>query len=317
MLLTAIPYAVLKVDRGIRSVLRGFGGVPLLIVLLVVGASVPLLIEGARQQPLNQTVSSLRGGTSALATWVRMKGRIVPLGSPSGTQDLSLLIEPNGDAILLISTTPIDDLTMITGHLGTSSGVGDMVRRVDPPGLPDNLNVLDGYHVKVDDQIVPEEQRSWIEAWLPLGLAGLLLVGYLLGYPLLTRDRRRGAATAEPLAVGESVAVRVVDRDAELGVRSAAQPGRFKRLERRAESDPHFAVTMDGVSGSVHLYRHTWSWERPGTLWFVAERQRVLQVHDWGLELILAFASDADRDRVRASLAATPPQSSVGAPARA
>jgi len=308
MLLTALPYAVLKVDRGIRALLRGFGGVPLLIFLLALGASVPLIIEGAQQQPLQQTVSSIRGGTSALSTWVRMDGRIVQLPSPSGTEILSLLIESNGDAILLISSRPVDDLTMITGHLGTSSGVDEMIQRMNPPGLPDNLDIVDNYHVTVDAQIVPEEHRTWIEVWLPLAVAALLLVGYLVGYPLLTRDRRPRPPSAEPLAVGEGVAVRIVDRDAEASVRSAAQPGSFTRLERKSEGDPHFAVTMRDVPGPIHLYRHSWSWERPGTLWFVGERQRVLQVHDWGLELILAFESEADRDRVRASLVATPPQ---------
>ncbi|HEX6128974.1 MAG TPA: hypothetical protein VF071_08145, partial [Candidatus Limnocylindria bacterium] len=58
-LLAAIPYAVLQLDRGIRWLLRGFGGVTLLIVVLLGAAAVAPAIEASEVQPIGQSVDEL------------------------------------------------------------------------------------------------------------------------------------------------------------------------------------------------------------------------------------------------------------------
>jgi hypothetical protein len=310
MFLAALPYAVRQLDRGIRSVLR-FGGVWLLIFVLAVVALVPLLIEGARQQPLNQSVDDLRDGTSGLSGWVRLYGDIVDLDTHTGAQSRSLLINESGDAILLVANRSLADVTMVTGHVALSSGLAENIKGANYPGLPDDLDIVDSYLVNVDDQIVPPENRSWAESWVPGIAAALLLAGMLAGYPLLVTGRGAPRTGGPVVAEGEAVPVRLVDRADETGLRSSARPATFQRVARAGDEEPFFRLVLDDEPGSVDLYRHAWSWERPGTLWFVTERMPVLTVHDWGLDLLLGFDSQAARDRVLATLAAVPPQPNV------
>ena len=194
MPLAAIPYAVMQLDRWLRHLLRGFGGVPLLILALLVGATIPPVVEGSEQQPLMQSVDDLRDGVSALASWVRMRGEITTL-SPQrdldrGFEVRSLLVEPSGDAVLLLSTEPVDHLSEITGRASQSGNAGDTARGIGGPRFPaGEIDVIDRYLVRVDDPIVPPENRNWWLVWTLLGAAAVLLIGYRIGYPIV-RVRR-------------------------------------------------------------------------------------------------------------------------------
>lgn len=307
MALVAIPYAVLQLDRAIRRLLRGFGGVPLLILLLLGAAAVPPAIEASEQQPIAQSVDDLRDGVSSLAGWVRMSGRIVTLTSPEavegGQQVQSLLVEPSGDAILLLSPDPLDQLTQITGRVSNSANAGQTARNIGGPRFPPGeVDVVDRYVITVDDPIVPAERRSWILVWALLITAAVLFVGHRIGYPVIRLQHDRDPAPGtRPLAEGEEIDVRVLEPQEETAPRLHGSWGRLRRLERRDPSDPYFSLLVDELGRPTYFRRHRWSRATPGTLWTLTERVPVVHLHDWGIEIVLGLRSEAERERLLAS----------------
>lgn len=307
MILAAIPFGVRWLDRVLRRPLRGFGGVPLVIAALLVAATVPLAIEGAEQQPIGQSVDDLRDGTSSLSSWVRMSGRIVTISSPesvaAGQSVTSLLVEPSGDAILLLSDRVLEGEPTITGRVTNSANASETAIGIAGPRLPvGQLEIVDRYVLSVDDVIVPPENKSWIEVWIPLGIAVVLLAALLVGYPVqVFRRRQAEPGNVRPLAEGEWVDAWLVDRQEENGPRLQAPMGRLQRVERRADTDPFFSLVSSATPRPVQFKRHRWSAAFPGTLYLIRQRVPVLRVHDWGIEVMLAFRSQRDRDRVRLS----------------
>ncbi|HEX2194750.1 MAG TPA: hypothetical protein VHK63_07345 [Candidatus Limnocylindria bacterium] len=309
--IAVLPYAVRRLDAGIRRLLFGFGGVPLLVAGLLAVAVVPPVVEAAEQQPLLQSVDDLRDGVSSLSSWVRMNGRIVTLSSPedveAGREVRSLLVEPSGDAIMLLSSDPVDHLNQITGRLSTSSGAEDLAARIGGPRFPaDASEVIDGYVVRVDNPVVPAERKTWLLSWGAVLAAGLLLLGRRLGYPMITLRRGRASRPpddARPLAVGEEVTVRVVDAEEEQGTRLSAPPATLLRLPRVREADPYFEMRIPGQPRPTSFKRHRWALATPGTLRMVAERLPIVHLHDWSVEVVLAVSTEAERDRLLASFA--------------
>ena len=310
MLLAAIPYAVMQLDSGLRRLLRGFGSVPLLILVLLVGATIPPVIEGSEQQPLMQSVDDLRDGVSALSGWVRMRGEITTL-SPQRDIDSdfevrSLLVEPSGDAVLLLSQDPVDHLSEITGRASQSGNAGDTARGIGAERFPaGEIDVIDRYLVRVDDPVVPPERRSWWLVWTMLGAAVLLLIGYRVGYPIV-RMRRDDAAVATgalPLEVDEEMPVRMVEPQDETGAGLSAPGAKLRRLRRDDPSDPYFELRVEGQTRPILFKRHRWSSAVPGTITTIRERAPIVHLHDWAVEVVLALRSDAERDRLLASFA--------------
>lgn len=308
-LLATVPWLVLQIDRGIRAALRGFGGVPLLIFLLIVAGSVPLVMEGSRQQPLSETVDGLRGGVSSFASWVRMDGQIITLTSPEnvarGQQVQSLLVEPTGDAIVMTSTHVIDDLTEVTGRVAGSANMGEVARSIGGERFPSGeIDVIDRWILNVDDPIVPPDNRNWTPVWV-LGIAaGVLLVGLWVGYPVVRLRPVGAAGEARRLAPGETLALRVVEKEDETGTRLVAPRAELRRLERRGPDDPYFSLTTADHDRALSFRRHRWSSAAAGQLWMVGDSAPVVQLRDWGIEVLLALDSEADRQRLLASFLA-------------
>ena len=308
MPLAAIPYAVMQLDRWLRHLLRGFGGVPLLILALLVGATIPPVVEGSEQQPLMQSVDDLRDGVSALASWVRMRGEITTL-SPQrdldrGFEVRSLLVEPSGDAVLLLSTEPVDHLSEITGRASQSGNAGDTARGIGGPRFPaGEIDVIDRYLVRVDDPIVPPENRSWWLVWTLLGAAALLLIGYRIGYPIVRVSRDEVAAFGDgvPLAVDEELPVRLIDLQEETGPGLRAPWGAMRRLPRNDPTDPYFEMRVAEQPRPILFKRHRWSRAMPGTITTIRRREPIVHLHDWGVEVLLGLRSEGDRDRLLAS----------------
>jgi hypothetical protein len=308
---TVIPYAVKQLDRGLRRVLRGFGGVPLLAFVLLAVAAIPPVIEASEQQPLLQSVDQVRDGVSRLAGWVRIRGDIVTLSPQrdveANYQVFSLLVEESGDAIMLLSGDPVDHLDEITGRLGLSGDAGESSRNIGGPRFPaGEIDVVDSYIVRVDDPVVPPENRSWLLVWVLIGVAGGLLVAYRIGYPVV-RVRRdaaiRAPAAARPLGAGEEMAVRLVEPQEETGPKLQAPSGRLRRLPRNDPADPYFELVVDGQPRPIQFRRHRWSRAMPGSITTLGERLPIVHLHDWGIEVMLALASETDRDRLLASFA--------------
>jgi hypothetical protein len=308
VILAAIPYLVMQLDRGIRRALGGFGGVSLLIVVLLGAAAVPPAIEASQQQPLHQSVDDLRDGISALSRWVRMSGEITTLTAPdlvaAGQQVQSLLVEESGDAILLLSDEPVDSLTEITGRVQDSANMDSTARSVGGDRFPQgDIEVIDRYNIRVDDPIVPAASRSWVFVWAALATAMVLFVAQRVGYPVVRLRRDAGAGPARPLAVDEEIDVRAIEPQEELGPSLVAPWGRFRRVLQQRDTDPYFELRIPGHERPIHFRRHRWSRATPGTLWTIRERMPVVHLHDWGLEIVLGLRSEADRDRLLASFA--------------
>jgi hypothetical protein len=257
-----------------------------------------------------------------------MRGEITTLTSPqaveAGQQVQSLLVEPSGDAIVLLSPGPLDHLDAITGHVSNSANASQTARRVGGPRFPaGDLDVIDRYVITVDDPIAPAEDRSWWLVWSLLIAAALLFIGQRVGYPVIHLQRDRAPATgARPLAVGEQIAVRVLEPQDETGPRLRGPRGRLQRLERRDPSDPYFSLAAEDQDRPTHFRRHRWSQATPGTLWTLSERLPVVHLHDWGIEVVLGLRNEAERERLLASFvvdeedAATGPER-ASEPARA
>lgn len=318
MLVAGIPYAVMHLDRGLRWLLRGFGGVWIVILLLLSGALVAPIVEASQQQPQGQTVDDLRDGVSSLSTWVRMQGRIVTISSPetvaAGQQVQSLLVEPSGDAIVLISNEPIDDLTEITGRVQNSANMDSTARSIGRERFPDGeIQVIDRYNVAVDDPIVPADGRDWTPAWIAVALAAVLFVAYRVGYPVIRLRRTGGAPAGRPLQVGEEMPVRLVDPQEETGPRLTAPHGALRRLARTEPTDPYFELDLEGGDRPILFRRHRWSRATPGALTTLSERVPIVHLHDWGIEVVLGLESEADRDRLLASFAINDDEAPRGA----
>lgn len=311
MIPAAIPYLVLQLDRGIRRVV-GWGGVGILVVILLVAAGIPAVLEASERQPIGQRVDDLRDGVSSLTSWVRMFGEITTLTSPQavagGQQVQSLLVEPSGDAILLLSHRELDDLDEITGHVANSANADTTARRVGGERFPaGELEVIERYVITVDDPIVPAERQTWAPVWVALGVAGVLVVGRWVGYPVVwLRRNAPPPAGARPLAIGESIAVRPIDPEEETGIALRAGWGRIERVPRERDTDPYFILHDPGEARPVQFRRHRWSRATPGRLWTIRDRMPAVHLHDWGLEVVLGLRSEADRDRLLASFAIGP-----------
>jgi hypothetical protein len=308
MVVAGVPYLVMQLDRGLRWLLRGIAGVWIVIVLLVAAAMVGPIVEASQQQPQGQSVDDLRDGVSSLSSWVRMEGRIVTLSAPqsveAGQQVQSLLVEPSGDAIVLISARPIDDLSEITGRVQNSANMDSTARSVGGPRFPEgNIEVIDRYNVAVDDPIVPPDQRDWTSVWIAVLAAGVLLVAHRVGYPVIRLRRDADPAAGRPLEVGEEMRVRLVDPADETGPRLTAPRGLLRRLPRTEPTDPYFEMRLDGGDRPILFRRHRWSRATPGTVTTLAETVPIVHLHDWGIEVVLALESQADRDRLLASFA--------------
>ncbi len=306
MLLAIIPYLVLQIDRGVRAVLRGFGGAPLLIVVLLAAASVPLIVEGSKQQPISETVDGLRDGVSTLSSWVRMDGRIVTLTSPEnvarGQGVQSLLVEPSGDAIVLTSHRVLDNLTQVTGRVNNSANMSATAERIGGPRFPgDATDVIDRYVLGVDDPIVPQDNRNWTPVWVLVIAAAVLLVGRWVGYPVVRLGPARMPAGARPLAPGETLGLRAVEPESETGTMLRAPRAELRRLQRNLPDDPYFALETATHDRALAFRRHRWSTASAGRLWTVSASVPVVQLRDWGIEVLLALDSDADRERLLAS----------------
>jgi len=306
MLLAIDPWLVLQVDRGIRRLFGGFGGVPLLIVLLLASASVPLIIEGSRQQPISESIDGLRDGVSGLSSWVRMDGRIVTLTSPDnvarGQQVQSLLIESTGDAIVLTSDRVLDNLREVTGRVNNSANMAETASSIGGDRFPDEeLDVIDRYVLTVDDPIVPPDDRNWLPVWILGVAAAVLLIGHWMGYPVVRLRPALEPYRVRPLAVSEALALRAIEPELEDGTRLRAPRAELRRLERRGPDDPWFSLTTTDHDRTLAFRRHRWSSASSGRLWTVTESAPVVQLRDWGIEVLLALDSEADRQQLLAS----------------
>ena len=178
----------------VRRPLRRQGNVlPIAVaVLLVMFAALPIVIPQVDPQPQDVTVQGIiDGAVTEPAGWVRLDAHvIVPLSdSPTGERGHYGLLVDEADelrAIVLRSDAPVSpaEATAVTGRLADAPLVVDeelpieaTVAGTPPTIMTDRLLDLD---------VAPKPVRAvlWPLSIPPLLLAGMLLIGSRVGYPV-------------------------------------------------------------------------------------------------------------------------------------
>jgi len=211
--LALLGYLAARVDALLRPLLARFGirisGVWLVALLLLLAAAVPTYFEAIRVSPQGVSIDQITDRSlSALTSWVRLDGRVVTVrdarGTTAGNSVTSVLIDAQGNGIMLNSKEPVDGRKNITGQAANSPGAGDILRGMAPPGLLDGVDVSPNGLVLVDDVPPPESTTPWWLIYALLILAAALIGGLLIGYPVFGPERPR---SRQPLASGKTVRV--------------------------------------------------------------------------------------------------------------
>ncbi len=290
------------------------GGIlaPVLAAVLLVAAAAPIVVPLLDPQPEDVAVQQIfDGSVSHPERWIRLRGRITPLTeSPTGDQGtFGLLIDADRRlrAVVVQKTGRLEDaaITTVTGTLIERSAVVTEELPIEateagtpPQVVPDRIMVL-------DDPPKPVRAILWPLAIAPALVAGSLLIGSRIGYPIF-RPSSEIDVLARPLAAGERVPTayggRIGDNHAELG-----EPAAALLLVRRDPRGMLLSVQPlaegDGPAPKPVLVGGSWSTGRIGWVHTVAETVAALHVRTELVDAIFLFARSAERDRIAAMVA--------------
>jgi hypothetical protein len=294
--------------------LRRLGPAPIVAVavVLLVLAAVPIVLPSLDPQPEDVTVQQIfDGATTHPEGWIRLRGRITPLAeSPTGEPgSFALLVDADNPlrAIVVKRTDPLgaEELATVTGTLKPADvtveedlPIEATVAGTPPRVVPDEMVTLDQ---------VPKPIRTvpWPISIPPIILAGLLLIGVRVGYPIF-RPTFEIDVLASPLAPGERVPSAYGGR---IGENSAhlADPGGALLLVRRG---PHGNLLTAqplgegaGPAPAPVTIGGSWTSGRIGSVHTVRETVAALQVRSELVDATFLFARVAERDRVAALIA--------------
>ena len=308
--LALLGYLAASVDALLRPLLARFGirisGVWLVALLLLLAAAVPTYFEAIRVSPQGVSIDQITDRSlSALTSWVRLDGRVVTVrdarSTTAGNSVTSVLIDAQGNGIMLNSKEPVDGRKNITGQAANSPGAGDILRGMAPPGLLDGVDVSPNGLVLVDDVPPPESTTPWWLIYALLILAAALIGGLLIGYPVFGPERPR---SRQPLASGKTVRVGVdaelrrSGRTTTLGIGEA----RIGRGETPGELLLAIPEAVAAPAHEVPIRRDMWTSVTIGSLHTVGRAVPAFQVRSFALHGIVSFASSAERDQAAAVL---------------
>ncbi|MEO7296106.1 MAG: hypothetical protein ABIZ57_08170 [Candidatus Limnocylindria bacterium] len=304
-----------QVGRPFRATpLRRFGHVPVtaVAVVLVVLAAVPVVMPLFDPQPEDVTVQQIfDGATTHPNGWIRLRGRITPLTeSPTGIPGSYALLVDAENALRAVVVQSQEDLeaqasTAITGTLTPrgASVVEELpiearVAGTPPRVAPDRIVVLDA---------APTPPRSvlWPIAIPPILLAGVLLIGARVGYPIF-RPTFDIDVLARPLAPGERIPSayggRIGSNRAEL-----ADPAGVLLLVRRGPNGNLLTAQPlaegDAPAPQPVTIGGSWTNGRIGSVHTARETVAALHVRSELVDATFLFARSAERDRVAALVA--------------
>lgn len=279
-------------------------------VLLVILAALPVVIPQLDPQPEDVTVQEvIDGAVTHPDGWVRIEAHvIVPLADAPTDQpgQYGLLVDETDElrAIVLRSDDPISvvESTAVTGHLADATVVVDedlpieaTVAGTEPTIAPDRLLQLDA---------VPKPVRVllWPLSILPLLLAGTLVIGSRVGYPVFRRTTEIDVLTG-PLGPGERLPAAFGGRIGP-NVRDLADPGGALLLVRRGPKGNLLTAQPladdGGVAPAPVTIGGSWTSGRIGYVYTVSETVAALLVRSELVDATFLFARRAERDRVAA-----------------
>lgn len=282
---------------------------PALAAMLLVAAAAPIVIPLLDAQPEGVSVQQIFDGAVVDPDgWVRLRGRITPLGESAtgepGTFGLLIDAERRLRAVVVQTTATLEAiaLTTVTGTLVERSAVVSEELPIEATEAGTPPRVVSDRIVLLDESPKPVRAILWPLAIVPALVALSLLLGSRVGYPIF-RPSMEIDVLARPLAAGERVPTayggRIGDIHAALG-----EPAAALLLLRRDPRGMLLSVQPladdGGPAPRPVLVGGSWSTGRIGWVHTVAETVAALHIRTELVDAIFLFARSAERDRVAA-----------------
>ena len=252
------------------------------VVALVLLSLIPTLIVGSTKQPNDVTLADLQSeNLPAGASWFRLQGdlRDVPSASPY-TYTLHDLTD-DSRAVTVVADAPLP-----TGHV-------EITGRQDGPSQRGTF-----LSIQADVPTEPVRHDPWLLFAIPAVIAIVILVGRMRGYPV---KRREGGTTAAvdqlhpgerlPATWGGWIANEVHQLDAMVPC----------EVEVACDSDV-CSMTITDADGVRTVPHRRASPKRRIRLCWTSGVRHALDLHAPAADLVLAFDSEAARDRFARSI---------------
>jgi hypothetical protein len=311
--LTALPgWMAWQVARPLRrSRLRRASGavVVALSIALLILAALPIVVPLLDPQPTDAGVDEVHdGAVTAPGTWLRMRGRIVPLAdSPTGEAgSYGLLIDAEETLRSIVvrgaAAETANELVTVTGRLAEAAVVVEEELPIEATVAGTPPRVVADRIVELDPVAKPVRSVLWPLGLLPAALAVLLLIGARTGYPVF-RTTTIIDVLAAPLGVGERLPAAYGGR---VGPhhRDLADPGAALLLVRRGSTGSVLTAQPLADPGDLPPGPVTigggWTSGRVGDVHTLTESIPALAIRSELVDATFLFARTAERDRVAA-----------------
>jgi hypothetical protein len=308
-LLAVCGWLAWQVGRPFRSRrLRRAAPIVAAAILALAGLAV-IIVPQLDPQPADLEVQALFDGAATdPGTWIRLDGRLVPLteAPTDAAGSYGLLVDAANHlrSIVVRADGPITptERTSVTGRVAEAPVIVEedlpieaTVAGTPPRVIPDRL-------VELDPVSKPARVVWWPLALLPALLAGLLVIGWRVGYPIF-RPTSVVDVLAAPLAPGERLPAayggRVGPNRSDL-----ADPGAALLLVRRGPQGNLLTAQPLPDDGQVAPPPVTigggWTNGRIGDVHTVSETVPALRVRSELVDATFLFSRTAERDRVAA-----------------
>ena len=280
-----------------------------LAILLLVLAAIPIVLPQLDPQPQDATVQEvIDGGVMEPTGWVRLRGRVVPLeDSPTGEGGRFALFVDEADtlrSIVLRADEPLEAAasTMVTGRLAAATVVVEETLPIEATVAGTPPRIVADQVVDVDGTPKPERVVLWPLSILPALLAGGLLIGARVGYPIF-RASTEVDVLSGPLGPGERLPAAYGGRIGP-NVREMIDPGGVLLVVRRGPRGNLLTAQPladdGGVAPSPVTIGGGWTTGRSGYVYAATETVPALIIRSELVDATFLFARIAERDRVAA-----------------
>jgi hypothetical protein len=252
------------------------------VVALLLLSLTPVLIVGSTKQPNDVSLKDLESqNLPAGASWFRLQGdlRQEPSASPF-TYTLHDLTD-DSRAVTVVADTPLPTGQIeITGRQGGPSLRGTFLS------------------IQADVPTEPVRHDPWLLYAIPAVIAIVIAVGWVRGYPVKRRDRGP-SAVVDQLHPGERLSATwggwISNEAHDLDAMSPCQ------VEVACDSDV-CSMTITDADGVRTVPHRRASPKRRIRLCWTSGVRHGLDLHAPAADLVLAFDSEADRDRFARSI---------------
>lgn len=278
-----IDLALAGAGRSYATLHRRSRWLPAVVVMaLLLLSLLPVLIVGSTKQPNDVTLKDLQvENLPAGASWFRLQGdlREEPTASPY-TYTLHDLAD-DSRAVTVVADAPLP-----TGHV-------EITGRQGGPSLRGTF-----LSIQADVPTEPVRHDPWLLFAIPAIIAIVIVIGAMRGYPVKRRDGG-SAAVVDQLRPGERLSATwggwISNEAHGLDAMSPCQ------VEVACDSDV-CSMTITDVDGVRTVPHRRASPKRRIRLCWTSGVRPGLDLHAPAADLVLAFDSEADRDRFARSI---------------